>query len=267
MNSLKEKVVIITGSTRGLGHAMAMLFSRKGAHVAIVGRKNDECVKVLEEIRENGGDGLAICADVAAPDGRESIFTETIKKYGRIDIFVNNAGAGKKTPLLATDIKTVHELFAINFDAPFLCLQRAAKEMIARSIPGRIINISSTAGLTGESDFCIYASAKAGIIQLTKSAAIELGQYGITVNSVAPGTTYNPDDKNLLPEVIRAMSVVNPLGRLGDAEDIAHMVAFLASDSAKSITGQTFAVDCGYNTSHYNLMGVEENLRKHEQYK
>lgn len=247
----KGKVAVVTGASRGIGRAIALAFARKGCAVTVNYNKNpDRANEVVEAIRGMGGKAIAVRCDVSKRDEVEAMFKTTIGEFGKVDILVNNAGVGIGASLLETTDEIWDKHIGVNLRGPFLCTQIAARHMAPRKY-GKIVNISSNSGFGvacwGETS---YAISKAGVIQLTKNAAFELGQYNINVNSIAPGAT----DTDMLRggrsdeeygKKIEDRKKVSSLGRIGRPEDIANAVLFFASDEASFVTGKTLLVDGG----------------------
>lgn len=246
MITVKDKVAIITGSTRGIGYAIARLFGKEGAKVVVTGRNEEECAKVAEEIIAEGGEAYPVRADVSYAKDLDAMMDKVIAKYGRIDVLVNNVAMRINSPFVEMSREIVEEGFNVMFESAYFASQRAAKEMISRGKGGRIIFIGSTAALYGERNLSLYCSLKAGFMNLARALALELGEYGITVNVVNPGTTVRSNEPRS-EEVLESFRKLSCLPELNTPEDIAPCVAFLASDMAKGITGQTISVDAGYS--------------------
>ena len=247
----KGKVAVVTGSSRGIGRAIALAFARRGASVVVNYYKNAEKAnEVVEAIRKMGGEAIAVKCDVSKREEVEAMFETIIREFGKVDVLVNNAGVGIGAPLLETTDEIWDRHMDVNLRGTFLCTQIAARHMVPRRY-GKIVNISSNSAfgvaLRGETS---YAVSKAGVRQLTKNAAFELGQYNINVNSVAPGSIdtdmlrgskSDEEYRKLIEDRKRRSS----LGRIGRPEDVANAVLFLASDEASFITGKTLLVDGG----------------------
>ena len=245
--NLENKVCIITGAATGIGRAIATRFVREGATVAIdyVGNSDraDELVSALKTI---GGHAVAIAADVSDAKQVAMLFDETIKTFGRLDVLVNNAGVEKKMPFVDTPEEEWNKIIAINLTGPFLCSQRAAKQMIAQGDGGRIINISSVHEDLAMPTNSPYCAAKGGLRMLMRTIAVELAPHDILVNNIAPGAVDTPMDAALKADTREFAQLLNeiPLRRMGKPEEIAEMCAFLASGASYS-TGSTFFVDGG----------------------
>lgn len=245
---LENKVCIVTGAATGIGRAIATKFVREGAAVAIdyVGNSEpaDQLVSALKTI---GGRVLALAADVSDAKQVAMLFDETIKAFGRVDVLVNNAGIEKKMPFVDTPQSVWDSVLAINVTGPFLCSQRAAKEMIAQGDGGRIINVSSIHEDLPMPTNSPYCAAKGGLRMLMRTIAVELAPHGILVNNVAPGAIETPMDAALEADRSELNDLLTeiPLARMGKPEEVADMCAFLASSAASYSTGSTFFVDGG----------------------
>lgn len=248
MITVKDKVSVITGSTRGIGYAIARLFASEGAKVVITGRNEEECIRVAEEITSRGGEAFPVRVDVADQADIDHMMDKVIEKYGRIDVMVSNVAMKLDSPFIDMSRDMVEKGFNVMFESAFFGSQRAAREMIERGIKGRIIFIGSTASLYGERNHSLYCALKAGFINLARALALELGEHEITVNVVNPGTTVRPNDPRS-EEVLESFRKLSCLPELNVPEDIAPAVCFLASDLARGITGQTISVDAGFSVA------------------
>jgi glucose 1-dehydrogenase len=246
--NLENKVCIVTGAATGIGRAIATKFVKDGATVVIdyVGNSEhaDELVSALRTI---GGQVSAIAADVSDAKQVALLFDETIKTFGRLDVLVNNAGIEKKISFVDTPEDEWNKVIAVNLTGPFLCSQRAAKQMIAQGDGGRIINVSSVHEDLAMPTNSPYCAAKGGLRMLMRTIAVELAPHNILVNNVAPGAVDTPMDAKLKadPSEMKELLAEIPLGRMGKPEEIAEMCAFLASSGASYSTGATFFVDGG----------------------
>ncbi|MBN2908268.1 3-oxoacyl-[acyl-carrier-protein] reductase [Polycladomyces sp. WAk] len=245
---LTGKVAIVTGGSRGIGRAVSLRLAREGADVAVVFAGNREKAEaVVGEIQEMGRRSVAIQADVSQADQVDAMVKQVIEAFGRIDILVNNAGITRDNLLLRLKEEDWDAVLSTNLKGVFLCTKAVTRQMMKQRF-GRIINISSVVGLIGNPGQANYVAAKAGVIGLTKTAARELASRGITVNAIAPGFIETDMTAVLGEETREQMLSQIPLGRFGSAEDVAGAVAFLASDDAAYITGQTLNVDGGMVT-------------------
>jgi len=242
---LKDKTAIITGSGKGIGRAVALAFVREGAKVVVAEIDSSLCQDTFQEIQKMGGDGLALQVDVSKRSDVEKMFRETMGKFGRVDILVNNAGIIRPAMLLKMTEEEWDAVYNVHLKGTFYCTQEAAKIMKEQGY-GKIINVTSSAGIVGTIGQVNYSAAKSGIIGFTKSCARELAQYGINVNAIAPAAATDmtktirtdPKFKDLYLQRI-------PLKRWAEPEEIAHSFVFLASDESNYITGQVLNVDGG----------------------
>jgi len=240
---LENKVAIVTGAARGIGKAIAQKLSREGATVVICDLM-EEISATAEELSSEGATILPIKVDVTNTEAVESMVQETIDKLGRIDILINNAGIVRDALLVRMKESDWDAVISVNLKGTFNCTKAVAKPMMKQRA-GRIVNMASVMGIIGNVGQANYSASKAGIIGLTKSSAKELGRRGITVNAIAPGFIMSKMTESL-PEDQKEQALKSiPLGFLGSPEDIANLVAFLVSDSARYITGQVIKVDGG----------------------
>ncbi|HEX3015117.1 MAG TPA: 3-oxoacyl-[acyl-carrier-protein] reductase [Desulfobacteria bacterium] len=242
---LKEKVAIITGASRGLGRATALALAAQGVKVAVNYAGNAaKAEEVVNLIQAQGGQAVAVQADVSEAADVEKMISLVIERYGRVDILVNNAGITRDGLLLRMKETDWDAVLNTNLRGVFL-VTKAVSKLMMKQRSGKIINLSSVVGLSGNAGQANYAAAKAGILGFTKSLAKELGSRGITVNAIAPGFIQTDMTEKLNDQVREKMLAEIPLGRLGVPEDVAKLVVFLASDEADYITGQTINVDGG----------------------
>lgn len=242
---LENKVALVTGGSRGIGREIALTLAGYGASVIVnYNGSKERADEVVAEITENGGRALAIQANVASAQDVAKLFEEAAAAFGRIDILVNNAGITKDNLILKMSEEEFDAVLDTNLKGAFLCMKHASKLML-RQKAGRIINISSISGIIGNAGQANYCAAKAGLIGITKSLARELGSRGITVNAVAPGFIETDMTEKLSEQIKEGMLAQIPLKRAGSVKDIAEAVAFLASERAAYITGQTLQVNGG----------------------
>jgi len=245
MRGLQGKVAIVTGASRGLGRAIAIKLASLGAKVVVNYRSNTSAAEeVLSLIREAGGEAIPVQADVSIFDDAQRLVKSTLEHFGRLDILVNNAGTTRDGLLVRMSEEDWDIVIDTNLKGAFNCTKAAQRRMLKQRY-GRIVNITSVAGLAGNAGQTNYVAAKAGLIGFTKALAKEVGSRNITVNAVAPG--YIPTDlsASLPPDLIAKGLDMTPLGHPGTPEDIANAVAFLVSDDASYITGQVLSVDGG----------------------
>ncbi len=244
----KDKVVVVTGSTRGIGREIAQAFAREGAVAVILGRNAASAAEVRDELVRKGLKAESFGCDVTNPENVLEIVNKILDKYKSIDILVNNAGITKDNLLLRMSESDWDEVMNINLKGVFNCTKIIARVMLkgaAKGASGKIINISSIIGIMGNAGQANYAASKAGIIGFTKAVARELASRGITVNAVAPGYIQTDMTAQLKEDTRNAILENVPLGRLGTANDVASVCLFLASPEADYITGQTLCVDGG----------------------
>lgn len=243
---LKEKVALITGASQGIGKEVALTLAGYGASIAVnyyPGCEADAAA-VVKEAEELGVKAFAVEGDVTDFDGVKEMLDKVVAEFGRIDILVNNAGITKDNLALKMSEKDFDAVIAVNLKGTFNCMKHISKIMLKQKY-GRIINMSSIVGVHGNAGQINYSATKAGVIGMAKSLAQELGSRNITVNAVAPGFI-DTDMTKVLPEDVKKQMLAEiPLRRMGQVKDIAEAVAFLASDRASYITGQTLLVDGG----------------------
>ncbi|MGQ9569536.1 MAG: SDR family NAD(P)-dependent oxidoreductase [Thermodesulfovibrionales bacterium] len=251
----KDKVVLVTGSTRGIGKGIALAFAHEGAIVGINGTKNDLCDAVVKEIGNTGGMGVSLPGDISDTKAVKLIFEKLLGDYGKLDILINNAGIIYVEELINTTDEQWDHTMAVNCRGVFLCSREAARHMI-KGRSGKIINISSQLGKTGAAKYTHYCASKFAVIGFTQALAKELAPYGINVNAVCPGIVYTDmtegelvvlqkvtgkSKKELMDDFLKMI----PLGRYETPQDIANLVLFLSSDKADYMTGQSINITGG----------------------
>ncbi len=257
---LDGKVSIVTGGGRGIGLAIALSFAAEGSAVVVSGTSKNALDDAAQEIRKRGGRALSHIADVADESHVRALVEASLNEFGQIDILVNNAGIAGPTALV-TDVKLEdwERTLAVNLTGAYLCAKHALPHMIARG-GGRIVNITSVAGLKGYAWRSPYCASKWGMIGLTRTLAEEAGHYAITCNAIAPGPVHGPRIEQVISNRAKEMNrsyeeverdYVGPtaLKRMVDEADIAAMALFLASDEGRNITGETFNISAGYKLS------------------
>ena len=240
-----NKVAIVTGGSRGIGRAVALGLAKNGAKIVINYAGNAKAAQeVVEIIVANGGEAIAVQADVANAQAVDLLVKQTMETFGRIDILVNNAGITRDTLLMRMKEEDWDAVLNTNLKGIFLCTKAVSRIMMKQK-SGKIINMTSVVGIMGNAGQANYAAAKAGVIGFTKSMARELASRNITVNAIAPGFI-TTDMTSVLSEQVKDDLAKNiPLAKLGSPEDVAYAVVFLSSDYANYITGQTLNVDGG----------------------
>jgi glucose 1-dehydrogenase len=245
---LEHKVAVVTGSSSGIGEAIALAFAANGAAVVVnYSRHEDAAQKVLEKIEGAGGKGLVVGADVSDPKEVEAMVQQATDAFGRLDIMVNNAGMERKMPFLETPFEVWQETIAVNLTGAWLGCQAAAKQMVAQGKGGRIINVSSVHEDLAMPTNAPYCATKGGTRMLMRTLAVELAPHDITVNNIAPGAIDTPMDAPLKeqPDQMKQLLSEIPLGRMGKPEEVANLALFLASDDSSYVTGSTLFVDGG----------------------
>lgn len=245
MGRFEGKTAIVTGASRGIGREIAILLGAEGASVAVnYSGSKEKAEEVVELIKQSGGDAFAIQANVSDAEQVKQMIDETLKSFGSIDMLVNNAGITRDNLLMRMKEDEWDDVININLKGVFLCTKAVTRQMMKQRA-GKIVNLASIVGVIGNPGQANYVAAKAGVIGLTKTTARELATRNITVNAVAPGFI-TTDMTDALPDSVKEQMLAQiPLGKLGSAEDVAGAVAFLLSNDANYITGQTIHVDGG----------------------
>jgi 3-oxoacyl-[acyl-carrier protein] reductase len=245
MIDLTKKIAVVTGGAQGIGRAVAETLARRGAHVVVADLQMEKAETVAQEISASTGNrAIAVQVDVSDSASAQAMIDAAIAEFDRVDILVNNAGITRDNLIMRMSEDEFDLVININLKGAFNCTKAVIRKMMKQR-SGRVINMASVSGVTGQAGQTNYSSSKAGLIGFTKALAKEVGSRGITVNAVAPGfieTALTVD----LPEDIKKMGIkMTPLGRFGQPQDVANAVAFLASDEAAFITGEVLTVDGG----------------------
>lgn len=242
---LRGRVTAITGAALGIGRATALAFAEEGATVALCDIQAEQVQAVAREVAERGGKAIAMGVDVGDAGQVQAFADRVVSELGRLDVMFANAGIAHSAPFLDHPEAQWHRVLRVNLTGVFLCGQIAARQM-AKQGGGRIVNVASINGFRGVENLVGYNVAKAGVIELTRTMAVELAHLGITVNAIAPAQIDTRLTRTL-PEDARQRRVERiPMGRFGDPEEVAKAALFLASDEASYVTGHTLAVDGGY---------------------
>lgn len=244
--SLKGKVAIVTGASRGIGRQVAIQLARSGAKVIVnYSSSRGKADEIVEEIAQFDGEAVAIGADVSKVSEVEALFAETLKRFGRVDILVNNAGIMENHAIADVTEETFDKHFAINVKGTYFACQQAMKHMAQG---GTIINFSTSVSGAMLPTYSVYAATKGAVEQLTRQLAKEFGPKDIVINCIAPGQVATELFLNgKSPELVDSFRRMNAFGRLGEPEDIANALELLVSDKARWITGQTIRVNGGFN--------------------
>lgn len=245
MSHLDERVAIVTGASRGIGREVALLLARRGATVVVNYNQNAGAAEdVVKAIESENGTAMAVQADVSDLEQAQRLVKAAVEAYGGLDILVNNAGTTRDTLLMMMSEHDWDDVIRINLKSAYNCSKAALRPMMRKRY-GRIVNMTSVAGIAGNPGQANYSASKAGLIGFTRALAREVGSRNITVNAVAPG--FVPTElTETVPDAIREASIQQiPLGRWGTAEEVAYAVGFLVSDEARYITGHVLSVDGG----------------------
>lgn len=255
------KVVVVTGGGNGIGLVIANRFAAEGANVVIADINDPAGARTANDIVNSGGVALSITTDISDEDQVRILVEKALNHFGQIDILVNNAGISVHKLLVELELEAWDRQIEVQLTGPFLTIKHIGRQMIAQSGGGKIVNISSVASVMGRFKAGPHCSSKGGLNMLTKVAAMELAEYGINVNAVAPGLIDVPAQRgeiNLSEAYKTSYLKEVPLGRIGLPSDIANMVLYLCSNEAEWITGQLFLVDGGLMSGHYSFQGTHD---------
>ncbi len=241
---LEGKVAVVTGSARGLGKAIVERLAKEGAKVVVTDVNEEGCIGTANEIIANGGDALAVKCDVTSRESVEALAAAIIAKYGKIDILVNNAGITKDSSLKKLTDAAWDAVINVNLKSVFLCTQIMSSYMVEQKW-GRIISLSSLAGVAGNFGQTNYSASKAGIIGMTRTWAIELGRKNVTANAIAPGFMNTEMTKTIPADITKTLLAAIPVGRMGEPEEIAAAVVYLATEEAGFVNGVTLNINGG----------------------
>lgn len=254
MPRLKDRIAVVTGSSSGIGQAIAERFAMEGARVVVdyVGDA-DGAQQTLETIQKQGGQAIICQADVTKMEDVRKLIDMAYSNFGGCDILVNNAGMEKKADFCEVTEADYDKVLAVNLKGPFFLTQYFVQKLLAAQKPGRVVNISSVHEDMVFPGFASYCASKGGLRMLTRNLAVELGPQNITVNNIAPGAIITPINRSLLENKAELDALLRniPLGRLGSTNDVASLAVFLASDEAAYVTGSTYVVDGGLMRNYH----------------
>ena len=246
MKEFENKVALVTGGSSGIGRATAIAFAREGAKVVVAARRVKEGEETVRLIKEAGSDGIFIQTDVTLEQEVQNLIEKTIGFYGRLDFAFNNAGVAEVGPITEATVDIYEKTFDVNVKGVLLCMKHEILQMLQNGC-GSIVNTASIAGLIGNVNFSIYTASKHAVLGLTKATALEVAKSNIRVNAVCPGIIDTDMTRPFFddPQYKQRMEMY-PMGRIGQAEEVATAVVYLCSDKASFITGHSLAIDGGY---------------------
>ena len=251
--NFQGKVAVVTGAAKGIGRAAALAFAQSGAKVALLDMEKEAGESVVQEIRQDRGEAMLLQADISKEQDVQAAMEKVVSTWGHLDILVNNAGVYYQANAVDTPLDAWDRVLAVNLTGAYLCTKHAIMEMIKHG-GGVVVNVASEAGLVGIKGQVAYNVSKGGMIELTRSCAVDFADMGVRVNCVCPGTTFTPLVQiaiNHAPDPAaarRALEECRPLNRLGRPEEIAAAILFLASDEVGYATGAILSVDGGFTT-------------------
>lgn len=249
LKRLEGKVAIVTGSDRGIGRGISIAFAKEGCRVVVNSHKYSKgCDEVVDEVKSLGSDAILVVADISKERHVKKLVEKTVRKFGKLDILVNNAGILVYGTVADLTEKEWNRQMDVNLKGVFLCTKYAVQQMAKQGKGGRIINISSIAGLVGFPGISAYCASKGGVTELTREVALDCARYGITVNAINPGVIATDMTKAMLddPATKKSFMESTPVGRVGQPEDIGNAAVFLALDESSFITGHNLVVDGGW---------------------
>ncbi len=241
---LQDQVAIITGAGRNIGADIARLFAAEGAKIAVVDMDQGRGEAMAAEIRSSGGEAMAVVADISKGAEVQNLVRRVVEKWGRIDILINNAAISDNKTVFSITEEEWNKTLGVTLTGPFLVAKYVAEQMVQQGQGGKIVNIASTSGFQGRASAIAYTSAKAGVLNLTRSLAVQLAPYNIRVNSVSPNKIGSPVGKD---EIDPNRQIDNLVGRPGVPMEVASVVLFLVTDDAKFVIGQDIKVDGGFS--------------------
>jgi glucose 1-dehydrogenase len=253
---LRGKVAFVTGGDTGIGKAISLAMAREAASVVIdYHGERGPADAVVKEIEGFGASAYAVGADVSNPDDVRQLVKETVERFGRLDIAVNNAGIEEQHPFVEMPLEVYEKTIAVDLTGVWVCTQAAVKQMIAQKQGGRVINISSIHEEISMPTNAAYCAAKGALRMLTRTLSVELAPYGITINNICPGAIDTPLDKSKKrnPHELQALLDEIPLRRMGTPDEVAHMAVYLASDQAAYVTGASLFIDGGMSKQSGSL--------------